>query len=108
MSGQLDKLHDFATTEIEPRFADLEDARALETCARPYLFLEDVERTLYFLRRSLRIDMNNPWGMMQACVAAYNLGDIEQAQLWRQILINKAPDSPNIGKIDHLFPRLAA
>ena len=108
MSGQLDKLHDFATNEIEPRFADLEDARALETCARPYLFLKDVERTLYFLRRSLRIDMNNPWGIMQACVAAYKLGDIEQAQLWRKILINKAPDSPNISKIDHLFPRLAA
>ncbi len=72
--GDLQKLRDFAANEMEPRFADLDDAMAQEVCARTCLFLKDAERSLHFFRRSLSLDMNNPWGIMQACIAAWNCG----------------------------------
>ena len=104
--GDLQKLRDFAANEVEPRFADLDDAMAQETCARPYLFLKDAERSLHFFRRSLNLDMNNPWGIMQACIAAWNCGKQAEAKQWRQTLSTIAPDSPFQDQIDHLIPAL--
>lgn len=104
--GDLQKLRDFAANEIEPRFADLDDAKAQDTCARPYLFLKDPERSLHFLRRSLSLDMNNPWGIMQACIAAWNCGKQAEAKQWRQALSTIGPDSPYQDQIDRLIPAL--
>lgn len=104
--GDLQKLRDFAANVVEPRFADLDDAKAQETCARPYLFLKDPERTLHFFRRSLSLDINNPWGIMQACIAAWNCGKQAEAKKWRQTLSTIAPDSQFQGQIDRLIPAL--
>ncbi len=104
--GDLHKLRDFVVTEIEPRFADVDDAKAQETCARPYLFLKDAERALHFFRRSLSLDMNNPWGIMQACFAAWNCGEQGEARKWREVLSTIAPDSPFQVQIDRLIPAL--
>lgn len=104
--GELEKLRDFSENEIEPRFADLDDAKAQETCARPYLFLKDSERALHFLRRSLGLEMNNPWGIMQACIAAWNCGQQSEAKRWRQALSKIAPDSPFQSQIDRAIPAL--
>ncbi len=104
--GDLKKLRDFAANEVEPRFADLDDAKAQETCARPYLFLKDAERSLHFFRRSLSLDMNNPWGIMQACIAAWNCGEQGEARKWREVLSTIAPDSPFQLQIDHIIPAL--
>lgn len=106
-TGNLKKLRAFATNELEPRFADLDDAKAQEACARPYLFLKDAERALYFFRRSLSLDIDNPWGVMQACIAAWNCGNQAEAQMWRQKLSTIAPDSSFQVQLDALIPALA-
>lgn len=104
--GDLQKLLDFATNVLEPRFADLDDAQAQEACARPYLFLKDAERSLHFFRRSLSLDMNNPWGIMQACISAWNCGKQAEAKKWRQTLSTIAPDSPFQIQLDRAIPAL--
>lgn len=104
--GDLQRLLDFTTKVLEPRFVDLDDAQAQETCARPYLFLKNAERSLHFFQRSLDLDINNPWGIMQACIAAWNSGKQAEAKKWRHILTTIAPDSPFQGQIDRLIPNL--
>lgn len=104
--GDLEKLRNFAANKLEPRFADFDDAKAQEACARPYLFLKDAERSLYFFRRSLSLDWNNPWGAMQACIAAWNCGKRIEAKKWRQTLSTIAPNSPLQVQLDRLIPDL--
>lgn len=105
--GDVQKLRDFASTEIEPRFADLEDARAQEACARPYLFLREPERALHFLERSLAIEPNNPWGTTQACIAAWNCRKVEEAKIWRRKLSLIAPNSQFTQQLDRSIPALS-
>lgn len=104
--GDLKKLKDFSENEIEPRFAELDDAKAQETCARPYLFLKDAERALHFFRRSLSLEMDNPWCIMQACIAAWNCGQEAEAKRWRQALSKFAPSSPFLVQLDRAIPAL--
>lgn len=105
--GDMQKLRDFTVTEIEPRFAGFEDARAQGACAQGYLFLRDPERTLYYLQRSLELDQNNPWGIMQACIAAWNCRKVEEAKKWRKTLSTIAPNSQFTKQLDHAIPELS-
>lgn len=106
VKGSLHRLKDFAVNEIEPMLSELDDPKAQETCARPYLFLKDPERALHFLRRSLSMDKDNPWGLMQACVSAWNCGHHAEAKRWRHVLSNIDAGSSLVEQIDQAIPQL--
>lgn len=105
--GDFEKLRHFAVSEIERRFAEIDDAVAQEACARPYLYLRDADRALHYLKRSLSLDIGNPWGIMQACISAWNLGRKDEAVYWRCTLSSIAPNSTFEKQLDDLIPSLS-
>lgn len=98
----------FADAEVLPRFGDLEDAKAQETCARAMLGLQEPQAALHYLRRSLEIDPHNRWAIKQACICCLNLGCIEEARGWRLFLEKVEPGSTHGAELDEIAPELSA
>lgn len=99
-------LRKFTEECVVPELGDIDDARSQEACARAYQRLGEADKALAYFERSLSLDPDNLWAILQACTCAWNCGRPEEARQWRIMLSRKAPDSHYLAGIDRLIPSL--
>lgn len=105
--NRLDAIRRFTTTELVPTLRHFDDAGAQEACGRAYVYLGESSRALPYLRRALAFDERRPWALMQACIAAWNTDELQEARRWRGRLIELMPDSPFMATLDKTLPALS-
>lgn len=101
-----EELRRFTETELIPKLATLDDAHAQETCARVWIFLREPATALPYLRRSLAISPDNSWGVMQAVIACWNVGAVNEARQWRLALERLGNAENYLAELDRLIPEL--